>query len=62
MLSVTLISCSNKHSKTCVIDLADKFVSRNNYDNFYVSSAVGAHLSKSGNKVVAEALAEVISI
>ena len=52
----------NINGKTCVIDLADKFVSRNNYDNFYVSSAVGAHLSKSGNKVVAEALAEVISI
>tara|TARA_Y100001935_G_scaffold45095_1_gene36990 strand:+ start:871 stop:2103 length:1233 start_codon:yes stop_codon:yes gene_type:complete len=49
-------------NKTCVIDLAEKFVSKNNYDKLYVTNSIGAHLSKYGNKVVAETIAKVISI
>ena len=49
-------------NKTCVIDLAEQFVSKKNYDKFYVTNGMGAHLSKYGNKVVAEAIAKVVSI
>ena len=42
------------------IDLGEVFVKKGNVNDLYVSDSIGAHLNKSGNKIVADTIKDIL--